>query len=272
MKDERGAAVLLTFLLMLVLSGLALAVGVAGHNSVVGGRSQLLDKQAFYIAEAGWQKARTQLTAGSWSAGNTYTESFGAGEYKVTIANNGDGTYTLTSEGYVPDQTNTVARRQVVEANLSVTTGDTNLATSATASASSSSGSHTADKANDASTSTHWKANDEEEAWLQLDFGSAQALDKVVMKEKGKKIEEIEVQYSSNGSSWTTKAEAEDEDHPLSRGDRTWTITFSATSARYWRIFIEEADSKPRVYELEAYHTAGGGSTRLGEGAFTTSW
>ena len=96
------------FLLMLVLSGLALAVGVLGHNSLVSGGSQLLDKQAFYVAEAGWQRARQQLVAGNWTAasspGNTYTESFGAGEYRVTIVDNGDGTDTITSEGYVPSQ------------------------------------------------------------------------------------------------------------------------------------------------------------------------
>ena len=85
----RGVALLVTFLLMLVLSGLALAVGVFSHNSLVGSKAELLDKQAFYIAEAGRQRARQALVASTWLAaaapGNTYTESFGTGEYRVTV-------------------------------------------------------------------------------------------------------------------------------------------------------------------------------------------
>ena len=77
-SQQRGAALFLTFLVMLVLSGLALAVGMFSRNSMQTGTSQLLDKQAWYIAEAGWQRARQALSVGTWaaasSAGNTYTE------------------------------------------------------------------------------------------------------------------------------------------------------------------------------------------------------
>ena len=80
--QKHGAALMLTFLLMLVLSGFALGAGIYSHNSMVSGKSYLEDKQALYIAEAGLERARQQIEAGNWSAasspGNEYNESFAA--------------------------------------------------------------------------------------------------------------------------------------------------------------------------------------------------
>ena len=58
---ERGAALLLTFLMMLVLAGLAMATAIHAQNSIVSGNTHLLDKQAYYIAQAGWARARRRF-------------------------------------------------------------------------------------------------------------------------------------------------------------------------------------------------------------------
>jgi Tfp pilus assembly protein PilX len=269
--SRRGAALIGTFILLLVLSGLALAVGTFSTNSVAVGRTQLMDKQAYYIAEAGWQRARQQLVAGNWSAaaspGNTYTESFGAGEYRVTIVDNGSNSYTITSQAYVPNQTNTIARRQLAESNLSVTMSDgTNQSLTATASASSSDSSHPPSNANDGSTSTRWKAGSNGNAWLAMDLGSAKTLTKVVVQEK-KEIDGVSIEYSDNGTSWTTISGQSVIESP----SKTWTATFSATSHRYFRASLTASASnkKPEVDEMECYNSS---VSALGQGEATTQW
>jgi hypothetical protein len=86
---RRGAALLLTFLLVLALSGTGLAVGVLGHHSVRSGRAQLEGFQVWSIAEAALARARRELTVGAqavgWSASNV---AFGPGTDTVTTADN----------------------------------------------------------------------------------------------------------------------------------------------------------------------------------------
>ena len=273
MTRKRGAALFTVFLFMLVLAGMALAVGVFSYNSQVGGRSQLVDKQAFYIAEAGWQRARQAINAGTWSAatspGNTYTESFGAGEYKVTIVDNGSSTYTITSEGYVPNQTATVAKRKVVETAVPVTLGaGNNLSLSATASASSSEASHPPSNANDNNTGTRWEAGTNGSgSWLAMDYGSATTLDQIIVQEHNF-IDGVTINYSDNGSSWTTVSGLSVTESPA----KTWTATFTGSSHRY---FHSEFTSVPSgkaaaVKEMESYNTAA--APTLGTGDFTTQW
>jgi len=255
---------------MLVLSGLALAVGVFSTNSLVSGKSQLHDAQAFYIAEAGLQRARQQLVAEVWSAGNSYTESFGAGEYEVTIVDNGDSTYTVTSNAYIPDSTNTIAQRQAVASSIPVTTGSGNLSLSATASASSSQGSFTPAKANDADTGTFWRAQTQGNGqWLAMDHGSATTVDQILVKEEDK-IDGVNIQSSSDGSSWTTVSGLSVTESPA----KTWTADFTATSARYFRGVFTASASNQRVsvQEFESYDTSVSGVSLDGEGTFTTAW
>lgn len=272
-SDQRGAALLLTFLLMLVLAGLTLAVGIFAQNSLAIGKSQFLDKQAFYIAEAGWQRGRQAFVAGTWTAaaspGNTYTESFGAGEYKVTIVDNGDSTYTFTAEGYVPNQTTTVARRRVVESRVSL--GFTNLSLAATASASSSQSSFVPSNANDGDLNTKWQAGTNgPESWLTMDYGSATTLDRIVVQEDSN-IDDLTIEPSDDSSTWTAVG-------GLSitvsgSGDnQTWTANCTATSHRYFRARFTSVPSnkKAAVKESESYHTTG--PQTLTNGAFTTQW
>jgi Tfp pilus assembly protein PilX len=268
---ERGAALLATFLLMLVLAGLAMAVGIFGHNSVVGGRNQLQDKQAFYVAEAGWQRARQALVAGTWAAaaspGNTYTESFGAGEYVVVIVNNGNSTYTITSSGYVPNQTNAAARRRIVESELSVSTGTgSNLSLTASASASSSNGTNTPAKANDGSTTTNWESGTNGSgSWLAMDYGSATTLNRIFIDERNF-IDGITIEYSDDASSWTTVSGLSVVESPA----KNWTCDFTAASHRYFRAVFTAfpSNKKVAVDEMESYST----SMSLGAGSVTTTW
>jgi len=273
-QKQRGAALMLTFLLMLVLSGLALGAGIFSQNSMVSGKSYLQDKQAFYIAEAGLERARQQIEAGNWSGasspGNEYNESFGAGEYVVTIVDNGSDLYTITSEGYVPNDTNPVAQRQIEEVDLEVTTGSGNLATSATAAASSTRGGSAASNANDGSMSTDWTANTQGSGeWLSLDFSTATTLDQVVFYEN-QYITGITVEYSSDASSWTTVPSLTGDGD---NSDTTWTFTFTATSARYFRGVFTASGSNRRVsvYEFEASSSSGGTSISQ-DGVVTTTW
>ena len=269
---RRGAVLFITFLLMLVLAGLALAVGVASHNSLSGGRGQLHDKQAAMIAEAGWQRARQALVAATWAAatspGNTYTESFGSGEYSVTIVDNGNSTYTITSSGYVPSQASAVAQRRVVETSVPLTISS-NLSLAATPTASSSQASHPATDATDNSTSTFWRADTQGSGeWLRLDYGSATAVNQLVIAERQNITALSAVQYSSDASSWTAVPSLSVSTSG-SGDNQTYTANFTATSARYFRVTFTSVASNQRVAvdELRSY-----GIAAFGTGTFSTLW
>jgi hypothetical protein len=262
-----------TFLLMLVLSGLALAVGTAGLNSALIGKSQLQDKQAYYLAEAGLQRARQALSAMTWAAasdpGNTYTESFGAGQYRVTIVDDGNDEYTITSEGYVGTTSTYTARRQVQEAAIPVTiSSGTNYSLTATASASSSNGTHTPDNANDDDENTYWKSNVNASSWLAMDYGASSppTINQIIIKEESN-VTAVTIEWSDDGSSWTTAAGLDvDED------GETWTATFTAAAHRYSRASLTSGSSKKaEVQEMQSYNTAGG-SVSLDTGELTTQW
>ncbi len=270
-RPAAGAVLFLTFLMMLVLTGLALAVGINAHYAVVASRSQLLDQQAMYIAEAGWQRARQALSAGTWTAaispGNTYTESFGAGEYRVTIVDNGSSTDTVTSEGYVPNQTTTAAKRKIVETALPINNTSTNQSLTATASASSFQGGNTPDKANDGSTGTRWRAATASGSgeWLAMDYGSSErTLNQIVLLERGTDINALTIEFSCDASSWTTVPGLSVVESPTS----TWTATFPTIRERYFRArFTSVAGGgEANVEEFRSF------APKYGFGSVTTQW
>ena len=272
---ERGAALLLTFLLMLVFAGMALGVAMYSHNSQAVGANQLQDKQAFYIAEAGLQRARQALEANTWfgatGSGNAYEENFGAGSYTVTIVDNDDGTYTITSDGYVPNDTTPAAKREAVETNLDVTVTNTNLSLAATATASSSNGTHTADKANDGSNSTYWQASTKGSGeWLKIDLGSSDTLDRIYIRENAN-ITGITLQSSPDNSNWSSLSGLTGDGDDT---DKDWTFNFTDTTARYFRATFTASGSGVRVSvdEFETYDTADQTLTIDQGGAFTTTW
>jgi hypothetical protein len=263
-------------MLMLILGGLALAVGIASHNSVAGAKNQFLDRQAFYLAETGWQRARQAIAAGTWTAGNTYLESFGPGQYQVAIVDNGNGTYTMTSDSYIPTQAFCAAnpqlctaRRRVVETAVPVTLSGTNLSLSATASASSEQSSHPAVDANDGSTSSFWRALlPGSGQWLRMDYGSSLTLNQVVIDENGGIAGLSAVEYSNDGSSWTG-VPGLSVSSSGSGSNQTWTADFTAAGAQYFRVTFTATGLTQRVSvdEFQSY-----GSATLGQGSFTTTW
>lgn len=271
-SSERGIALFMTFLLLLIFAGLAAAIGIFAHNSQATGKAALLDQQAYYIAEAGWQRARQALVAGTWTAaaspGNSYTESFGAGEYAVVIVDNGGGSYTITASGYVGNATTYAARRQVVEDDLSVTASDgTNYSLTATATASSTNGSNTASKAKDGNTGTKWEAGTNGSGqWLKMDHGSATTLDKIVVLEDDR-INGVTIERSSDNSSWTTASGLSVTESP----SKTWTCTFTEASYRYWRATFTASGSsrKVAVQEMQDYNST---LSSLGTGEVSTTW
>lgn len=270
--NRRGAVLFITFLMMLVLSGLVTGVAVFSHNTHLTGRSLLNDRQAFYVGEAGLQRARQALIAGTWSAatggGNTYTETFGPGEYSVNIVDNGDTTRTITSSGYVPTIASYETRRQVAETSIPVT-GGTNLSLAATAAASTEQASHPATHANDGSTSTSWRANTAGNGqWLRMDYGSATALVQIVIVEHQNITALSAVEYSSDAASWSSVSGLTTS--TTGSGDnQTYTADFSSASARYFRVTFTAsgASQKVGVDESRAY-----ASTGLGVGTVSTQW
>ena len=269
---QRGAALFMTFLLLMVFAALAAAIGVYAHNSQSMGKAALLDKQAYYIAEAGWQRARQALVAGTWAAaaspGNSYTESFGAGEYAVTIVDNGSSEYTITSAGYVGTASSYATRRQVVEDDLAVTVSDgTNQSLTATATASSTNGANVASNAKDGNTGTKWEAGTNGDGqWLKMDHGSATTLDKIVVLEDNR-IDGVTIEWSSDNSSWTTASGLSVIESP----SKTWTCSFTEVSYRYWRATFTASGSTRKVSVKEAQHYNSTLSS-LGTGEVSTAW
>ena len=274
---QRGAALLIALVFLLVLIGLATAAAIFAQNSTLTARAQLLDKQAFYIAEAGVHRGRQALTAATWTSG-THTESFGAGEYSVTITNNGSCSsggsgcqYTLTSDAYIPTSSSYIARRELVEANIPATVSNTNLSLTATASASSAASGHAASNANDDSTSSFWRANNNGNGeWLAMDHGSTTTVNQIIVLEKDNIDGISSVDYSDNGSTWTAVSGLSVVESP----SKTWTADFTSTSHRYFRaVFTASGSSKKvEVEEQQHYNTASGTTTFTGSGDYTTQW
>lgn len=267
---QRGAALFLTFLMLLMLAGLAAAAATFARNGLTVGRTTLADTQAFFIAEAGSQRARQALVAGTWAAaaspGNTYSETLGPGEYRVTIVDDGSSSYTVTSNGYVPTYAAPQSRAQFTESGIAVTASDgTNYSLTATATASSANPGFPASSAKDGLTTTKWQASSNGSGWLKMDLGSATSLDKVVVKEDAN-ITGVSVEYSDDGSSWSTPSGHTVVESP----SKTWTATFTATSHRYFRASVSAASSKkPAVQEMECYDTT---ISALGQGEAARSW
>jgi hypothetical protein len=260
-KNKKGAALIFIFVLLVSLTLVVLAFVTMVNYEVRSTGAGFTNMKAFYIAEAGRAKARWALTTGEEELGWGEADvSFGSGTYTVTTTDNGDDTCTITSEGYIPDDTNPIAQRRVIERDVPVTT---NLSLAATASASSAQGSNPASDAIDGSTSSKWAASDKDDAWLKLDYGSSITFNRVVVNGQ-KNIDSVTIEYSDDDSDYdgvTSLVESP-----------TWTFTFDSVSARYMRLSMGvDANKRAEVDELESYDTTAG-SIILGQGEFVSSW
>jgi Tfp pilus assembly protein PilX len=274
LKDNSGAALIVTFIVLVSLTLIVLAFITMVSYEIRGAAAQSNDAKAFYLAEAGLARGRWALTTGGQTVGWGESDiSLGDGTYTVTTTDNGDSTYTIVSDGSIPDDTNPIAQRRVQEKSVPVSTsGSGNLSLSATAAASSAKGANTADKANDGSSSSKWQANGTPSSsnpeWLSMDFGSTTTFDQVKFDEPaGNEITTYAIQYSSNGSSWTAVSNASE-----SVSGSVTTVTFDSVSDRYHRIYITASTRRdPGIKEFESYDTSSG-SLILGQGKFVTAW
>jgi len=261
LKNRRGAVLIFVFVILVGLSGIVFAFLTMVSGEIKSAGAGLLNTQAFYIAEAGLAKARWALTDGGetigWGEPDT---AFGEGTYTVTTTDNGDTTYTITSDGYIPDDINTLAKRRVMEENiLASPASGNNISEKAVASASSVQGSNTADRSNDGDTGTRWRSNIKNGSWLRHDFGSSTTFNKIVFIES--QIDSYTIGYSDNGSSYNAVTGALE--------SPAGTVTFDSVTARYLRLSVN--GNRPSVYELETYNTAGTGVS-LGQGEYSTAW
>jgi len=264
--DKKGAALILVFLVVIGLAGVALAfmtmvtdeIGIAGAG--------LWNAEAFYIAEAGLAKGRWALTEGGEAVGWGESDvAFGNGTYTVTTTDNGDDTYTIASEGYVPDDSNPLAKRQVVEADMTHGPGAlTNLSLAATISASSEKlPQGPATNANDGDGGTSWKAGSKDDAWLKLDFGSSTTFDRVIY--TGTNINSVTIEYSNNDVGYTAVTNAVE--------SPSGTVNFDSAAARYLRFTMDvDSNRTADVGELESYDSAEVVNIVLGQGEFSTAW
>lgn len=266
LAKNKGAILILTFIIMVTLAAITIAfLYMTSMQTRSSGRS-VADAKAFWVAEAGRAKARWALTTGGKTVGWGETANpFGSGKgtYVATTAYSDPPTnqhVTITSSGYIPNNADYVARRQVVESDIPFG-GDTNLSLGAGASASSQSGSHSAEDANDGNSSSKWMAHDKDDAWLKLNFGSPTTFDQVVINGQNN-INSVTIGYSNNDIAYSSVTSLTE--------SPAWMFTFDLITAQYLRLNMGvDSNKKAEVNELETYNTAQEG---LGQGEFSTSW
>ena len=275
LRKRRGVALLSSFMVMVTLSTMALAFLTMVKDDIKRSGAEQADLQANYIAKAGLAKARWALTTNGQAVGWGETDTaFGTGTYTVTTTDNGDSTYTIISEGYVPNDTNPLARRYVEERSVPVAMSAlTNLCLGATATASSTRGANVAANAIDGNLGTRWQANGNPSPgspqWLRVNMGSPKTFNRVVFTEPaGNTITAYTIQYSNNGSSWTNVSS------PVAvKVGMVTTVDFTAVTRRYHRIRITASTAtRPSISEYESYDTNQAVSVTLGQGKYVTTW
>ncbi|MDZ4169142.1 MAG: discoidin domain-containing protein, partial [Coriobacteriia bacterium] len=180
----------------------------------------------------------TTGTDGMFSVAN-----LAAGTHSVTVAKSGYTTWTGSVS--VTSGANTTLNVQLQTANVA-----TNWALTGTATASSSYSSGTGpSRAIDGSTSSYWRSQDGNSAWLRVDLGSSRSVSKVVINwDDSRYAKDYRVETSPDGTNWTTRFST------TSASSGTKTHTFSAVEVRYVRLTCTSAnDSHYRVIEFETW-------------------
>jgi hypothetical protein len=109
LRDEQGLALPLVLMLLILVSGLALAFLSMSGLEVVVAQNHDSAQRAFHIADAGIEHARAVLPdtdiAGVVAAGGNLFNAvaLGSGTYSVNLVENPDGTYFLVSTGLYKD-------------------------------------------------------------------------------------------------------------------------------------------------------------------------
>ncbi|MDY7085975.1 MAG: discoidin domain-containing protein [Actinomycetota bacterium] len=145
-----------------------------------------------------------------------------------------------------------------------------NLAAGKTFSASSHTDVYPAGNAGDGNASTYWESsNNAFPQWIQVDLGTAQQVNQVVLKLPpatawATRTQTLSIQGSTDGGSYATlKASAGYQFNPAS--GNTVTVDFTAAGARFVRVNITGNTGWPagQLSELEVYGPVSGGDTQV---------
>jgi len=113
-KDEKGIALVLALVLLVILSVLAVAMVFLGRYEtrfLVKGK---LSDSALYIADGGIEYAINELQKSTSYQGTSTPYAVGnRGEFEVSVSTQGQHHYLITSVGYVPDRDNPRETRTV---------------------------------------------------------------------------------------------------------------------------------------------------------------
>ena len=178
-------------------------------------------------------------TSGDFSQTNTCGTSIAAGasctvnvSFRPTASGTRTGTLTITSN----------ATNRPTTVSLTGTgagTTPTNLAAGKPTSESSHTDVYPSGNTTDGNQNTYWEsANNAFPQWVQVDLGSSQSASRIVLQLPagwGARTQTLSVQGSTNGTTFTTVVGSAG--YTFSPGaNNTVTITFAATSQRYWRL------------------------------------
>jgi hypothetical protein len=187
----------------------------------------------------------TSIAAGaSCSVSVTFTPTAsGSRTGNVTItsnASNSPTTVALSGTGASPTSTNLAAGKATSESSHTQTYVSSNVT--------------------DGNQSTYWEsANNAFPQWIQVDLGSAQSASRVVLQlpaSWGARTQTLSLLASTDGSTFTTvKTSATYSFDPAS--NNTVTITFPATTQRYFRVNVTANSSWPagQVSELQVWNS-----------------
>ncbi len=114
-KDEKGIALVLALILMLVLSVLAVAMVFLGTSETKFLVKERLSDSALYIADGGVEYGINELQQSPLYRGTTAQFIGNVGEFSVNVSTQGQPAnhYEITSTGFVPDATNPRETRTV---------------------------------------------------------------------------------------------------------------------------------------------------------------
>jgi hypothetical protein len=195
---------------------------------------------------------------GDFAATNTCGTSLAAGAtctvtvtFSPTAAGTRTGSVTVTSNATNPTLTVGLTGTGV--------SGSTNLSAGKPTSESSHNDVYPSSNVTDGNQGTYWEsANNAFPQWVQVDLGSAQSAARVVLmlpSAWGSRNETLSLLGSTDGVNFTTvKASAA---YTFSPSGNTVTITFTATSQRYWRLNITANTGWPagQISEFQVWNS-----------------
>jgi hypothetical protein len=197
-------------------------------------------------------------TTGDYSQTNTCGTSIAAGanctvsvKFAPTVAGTRTGSLTVSSSAPLVT---------VALTGTGTGTTSTNLAAGKATSESSHSDVYPSSNVTDGNQSTYWEsANNAFPQWVQVDLGSAQSASKVVLQLPagwGDRTQTLSVDGSTNGTTWTS-AKASASYAFTTAASNTVTITFPATTQRYFRLNITANNGWPagQISEFQVWNS-----------------